>query len=91
MVSLRLHAKHICNGFLVSRRIVITTGYCISEITANDNLHKNVATVLVGTKDLSKRRGKIYAIDHAEPHPQYNSSYPIHTSGYDIGYILVGH
>ena len=90
MASIRILGKHFCNGFVSSRRLIITTATCVHHIDVHARPDLSVVTVLLASTILTAKRVKVYPIQRADTHPNYNTSEPIKTSGYDIGYLLVG-
>ena len=90
MVSLQIHEKHFCCGFLASWRIAISTGFCINYIQKNGGLFLRNATVFYGSVDLNIRSDKHRVqIHHANHHPEYDPENSNKNSSFDIGYVLV--
>ena len=90
MASLRIEEKHICCGFLITKRIVITTGFCVNYIKLTGGSDLDNATVFLGNIDLLAQKRRIIAnIDHVDHHPNYKPLQPKKTSGFDVGYVLV--
>ena len=89
MASLRVRESHFCCGFLLTRRIVITTGSCANFYKLHGGINFNDSTVYFGIVNIDSPRGKKIKVEHANYHPEYNPEDPIKTSGFDIGYVLV--
>ena len=91
MASLRLKQKHFCSGFLVSKRIVVSTAVCVHYMSTNAGPSLIGATVFVGNVDRTKLEfGKIVNIKHTKHHSGYNPEKSLNTLDYNIGYVLVG-
>ena len=90
MASLRIEDKHFCGGFLISRKIVMSTGSCVCYMKLNGGPDFNKSTVFVGNVNFNAYTAKqIVNVDHVNHHPEYDPKNPIKTSGYDVGYVLV--
>ena len=90
MASLRIRQKHYCCGFLISKKIVLSSGFCACYMISYSRPRFFDASAFVGEIDLTKiKSGKIIDVDRANYHENYNPEDPITTGDYDIGYILV--
>ncbi|RXN08185.1 complement factor D-like protein [Labeo rohita] len=73
MVSLQRSHRHVCGGFLISNRFVMTAAHCRKE---NETL-----TALVGAHDLTKNEGSVrIEVKAYHQHPDFN----VHTFQNDI-------
>ena len=90
MASLRIKEKHFCCGFLVSMRIVMTTGFCANYMKSHSKPDYTDATVFFGNANLSETElATIVHVDHAKHHQDYDPDDSINTGSNDIGYVLV--
>ena len=90
MASLRIKEKHFCCGFLVSMRIVITTGFCANYMKSHSEPDYTDATVFLGSTNLSETELSIIInVKHAKHHQNYNPNDTDRTGDYDVGYVLV--
>ncbi|RXN08187.1 complement factor D-like protein [Labeo rohita] len=72
MVSLQKGYTHVCGGFLISDRFVMTAAHCIKHVTL---------TAVIGAHDLTKSEGSVrIGVKSYHKHPDYN----IHTFWNDI-------
>ncbi|KAK2906967.1 hypothetical protein Q8A67_005952 [Cirrhinus molitorella] len=67
MVSVQMEEQHICSGFLISDRFVMTAAHCRNNSSA--------LTVVLGAHDLRKKSENSVRIkvDSYHPHPDYTS------------------
>ncbi|KAF4097680.1 complement factor D-like [Onychostoma macrolepis] len=63
MVSVQKDKEHICGGFLISDRFVMTAAHC------RDNAP--VVTVVLGAHDLQKKNSVRFTVDSYHQHPEY--------------------
>ncbi|XP_026107841.1 granzyme B(G,H)-like [Carassius auratus] len=64
MVSVQVKEQHICGGFLISDRFVMTAAHCRNNLT--------VVTVVLGAHDLKKSENSVrYTVDSYYQHPDY--------------------
>ena len=76
--------------FLLTKRILISTGFSIIYINLYEGPGFADATIFFGNVNFNVSKSKTIANnDHVGHHPNYKPLQPIKTSDFDAGYVLI--